>query len=271
MEMNVYDYSEELEFISKIAKDSSLIYMNADRSEYSLKNNAVGVFDIVTNSDVSTENHIINEIKKQYPNDLFICEEKTNDDLTNERTWIIDPIDGTVNYCRGIPLFGTQLALLVNKIPVLALIYLPSNDELYTATEKNGARLNGVLLKITDERPINECIISLSDFSRKCQYFRDMQAKLILNMYDCVARLKIFGASCCDFGMLASGKIDIHIRFVNNVWDYIPGLYISKKAGAYVDEELLKNEKFLLIGSSKKICNDFRLNVIKNLFEVQHE
>jgi len=256
-----------LDFVTRLVRRYSTKFVNNDDcTSCVIKKNDVGVYDIVTSCDVEIEKMLIQDISKRYPRDKFYCEEQSNNELTDERTWVIDPIDGTVNFSRGIPLFGTQLALLVNKNPVLAVIYLPSTDEMYSAAESQGARLNGLKIGSYPSRKLKECIISLSDFSRKQHYYRDMQAKIMMNMYDEVARFKILGASCCDFAMLASGKIDMHMRFINNLWDYMPGLYISTKAGACYDEELLEKNKFLLMAYSKETCKEFREKVLKDLF-----
>ena len=265
--MIIENYSDDLEFVTKAIRRCTTRYVhNDDCTKCVSKSNAVGVYDIVTSCDEEVEKMLVQEIAKKYPEDRFYCEEQSNKEITDERTWVIDPIDGTVNFSRGIPMFGTQLALLINKNPVLAVIYLPAFDEMYTATESDKARLNGGRIGPYEKRKLKECIISMSDFSRKSHYYRDMQAEIMTRMYNEVARFKILGASCCDFAMLASGKIDMHMRFVNNLWDYVPGLYISTMAGACYDEELLRKHKFLLMAYSKDTCEEFRKTVLKDIF-----
>ena len=95
-----------------------------------------GVQDIVTNQDFEMERAIKAYLRMHYPQDTFIGEEENQWHLTNERTWVCDPIDGTLNYTNGHPFYGVQLALLENKEPLLSLIYLPQLDELYRSEER---------------------------------------------------------------------------------------------------------------------------------------
>lgn len=248
---------DQLEFITSVLRKSSELYLKKSDS-FEVKENDVGSYDIVTDVDVNIENYIISEIENRFPGDRIICEEKNNDTLTDERTWVLDPIDGTMNFHRGIPIYGIQTALLIDKQPVLSAIYIPSEDTVYSAAEGIGAFANGEILN--PERStgsLKESIISLCDFSRKNRAYRDALSDMISLMYDKVARIKMMGAACYDFVMIASGKTDLHIRFVNNIWDFMPGLFLAKTAGAYVDWDLLEKTGFLIVASSEKICSEF--------------
>lgn len=126
----------------------------------------------------------------------------------------------------------------------------------------NGAEIHGPA-----DRPLNQSMISLGDFSRRNQAYRDAQARFIDAMYDVVARIKIFGASCYDFAMLAAGSIDMHMRFVNNVWDYIPGLYLCERAGLQYDHALMEDKRLLIMSSDLSKCQRFYELVARDVLE----
>ena len=256
-------YSDELSFAADIVRTCARDYVRSKEVRVNDKGNDMDVHDVVTDLDISTEKRIRDEIRRRYPGDSFIGEETAEDGSLGKRSWILDPIDGTLNFVRGIPLFGTQLALLVGERPVMSVIYLPVYDMLFTATEE-GAFLNGKPVHVADGLPLKECIVAMCDFSRKDHRFREVQYSLIGGMYDKVARMKMFGAACCDFAYLACGKADIHFRYMNHIWDFLPGLYLCEKAGAYIDPEL-KEKGFLLMAATEQEAHEFRREVIGDI------
>ena len=248
---------EQLEFITKTIRTSAQLYLKESDS-VETKENDVGSYDIVTDVDVIIEDYIISEISRKYPNDRIICEERNNDVLTDERTWVLDPIDGTINFHRGIPAYGIQAALLIDKEPVLSVIYIPSEDSVFSAVKGLGAFVNDKPLQPKRVAgSLKESIISLCDFSRKNSAYRDALSDMISLMYNKVARIKMVGAACYDFVMVSTGRVDLHIRFVNNIWDFIPGLFLAEMSGAYIDRKLLDRTGFLIVASNEDICKEF--------------
>ena len=109
-----------------------------------------GPSDFVTNSDIKTEKIIIDELKKAKPNYSILSEEKgieNNKDKNN--TWIIDPIDGTINYLHGIPHFAISIALKSYDQIIAGLIYDPIKDEMFYAEKNNGAYFNNQRIKVS--------------------------------------------------------------------------------------------------------------------------
>ena len=95
--------------------------------------------------------------------------------------------------------------------------------------------------------------MSTGDFSRRSQTFRDAQAVIFHDCYSDIARFKVFGAACTDFSYLACGRTDIHIRFLNRMWDFMPGLHIAEKAGAVYDKGLQEEHGILVMCSSQEV------------------
>lgn len=218
------------------------------------KRTATGVYDAVTDVDLRAEEVILGRIRREFPSDVIISEESSPDARLSGRTWAVDPIDGTVNMSRGIPVFGSQGVFMEDGVPKASAICLPMYDEMYVASE-DGAFLNGSPIRTADPRPLKECILTTGDFSRRSEDYRLMQARLMSDCRDVVARFKMLGAACVDFAWLASGRTDIHVRFVNRIWDFMPGLYLAEKAGAVYDRALLEDTGVLILCSSQEVLD----------------
>lgn len=258
-------FGKELEVATAAVRRAADRYVADGNRESEEKENSVGSYDIVTYSDVEAQESIVSDIRSAFPDDRFYCEESDGNTLTDARTWVIDPIDGTLSYERGMPIYGTQLALFIGKAPVLSVIYVPVLGEMYTATVASGARLNGRKLGGTPDRDLKKCVVSTGDFSRKKQEWRDKHYELIGAMRDELARIRMLGAACCDFAFFAAGRIDIHIRFVNKLWDFMPGLFLARVAGACVDENLLREKSFLLLTQTEEEAEQFRERVLSKM------
>ena len=244
----------ELDVIVGALRDASRIVMGGDRSAES-KETVVGTYDVVTGSDVKAEELIISRIRELFPDDTVISEETNPDAVITGRTWAIDPIDGTMNYTRGIPLFGMQAVFMEDGVPKASAIYLPVQDEMFTASSE-GAFLNGEPIHVSDPRPLKKCILSAGDFSRKSETFRRAQAVLLGECYDDIARFKVMGAACIDFAYLACGRTDLHVRFVNRIWDFMPGMYLAEKAGAVYDKGIFDRDRILIMCSSQEVLDE---------------
>ena len=244
----------ELEVMRDAVLEASGIVMGGDRSAES-KETAVGTYDVVTGSDVLAEECIIGRIRAAFPMDTVISEETNPDAANSGRAWAIDPIDGTMNYTRGIPLFGIQAVFMEDGVPRASVIYLPAYRELFEASDE-GAFLNGRPIHTAEPRPLRKCIMSTGDFSRRSQVFREAQAVIFHDCYDDIARFKVLGAACTDFAYLACGRTDLHIRFVNRIWDFMPGLFLAVTAGAVYDKELYEKHRILVLCSSQDVLDE---------------
>ena len=256
-------YSKELEVATKAIKDASKEYI-FKKSEVKIKDNEAGAYDVVSENDVLIENFIKKRISEAFPDDSFLCEE-SGEEIKSDRVWVIDPIDGTVNYTHNIPLYGIQLALMIKDEGVMAAIYLPEFDEMYTAEKGCGAFLNGKKLNVKNDVSMHDTIVSTSDYSRGSAKYRAGQLKFMELLHDKVARFKMFGSASCDFAYFASGRTDCHIRFVRKLWDFLPGLLISIEAGGVYDHELYDRHRLLIMCSSEKALSEIS-SVLRTMF-----
>lgn len=203
-----------------------------------------GKHDIVTAKDIAMENYIVSKILEKFPEHKIIGEESHNEDLTNEYTWILDPIDGTLNFTVNNPFYGVQVCLLKNKEELLSAIYLPAIDEFYLAIKNKGLFVNGARVELDKNIQIENAVISFGDFSKSNPKSRKIQLKLIEELQDKVNKIRIQGSSSIDFSFVASGKTQAHIMFSKRLWEISPGILLAQEAGALVEVISVDNTYF---------------------------
>ena len=153
--------SANLNIMIKASEKASKILIRDFGEIENLQVSKKGPRDFVTNSDIKVEKIIFEELKKARPNYSFISEEKgleNNKDESN--TWIIDPIDGTINFLHGIPHFAISIALKTNSEIVSGLIYDPIKDEMFFAEKNNGAFFNNHRIRVSKKNNINDCLFA---------------------------------------------------------------------------------------------------------------
>ena len=120
-----------------------------------------GPTDFVSNADIKAEKIIIEELKKAKPNYSILSEENGYDEQKDKKnTWVIDPIDGTINFLHGIPHFAISIALKSNDEIISGLIFDPIKNEMFYAEKNNGAFLNNHRIKVSKKNQINDCLFA---------------------------------------------------------------------------------------------------------------
>ena len=226
------DYMLLIEPVTQIVHEAaSTILLSSDYQVHDK-----GPQDLVTDLDFAMERAIKAALLEMYPGDAFIGEEENHDELGAGRTWVCDPIDGTVNFTQGIPYYGIQLALLVDRAPVFSLIHLPVLGETYVAVKGQGAFLNGVRLQSDPAMTLPQALVTFGDFSKSNPSSRGFQLKAMGVILSTALRVRIQGASSVDFAFVAAGRNSCHILFTKNIWELAPGLLMTKEAGCLTGE-----------------------------------
>ena len=208
-----------------------------------------GPTDFVTNSDLKAEKIILEELIKARPNYSIISEEngiKNNKDKNN--TWIIDPIDGTVNFLHGIPHFAISIALKSKNEIVSGLIFDPIKNEMFFAEKNNGAFFNNHRIKVSKKNQINNCLF--------------VTGGKIKNEPDLPFRKS--GCAALDMAYVAAGRYDGYFQHDLNLWDIAAGIILIKEAGGLLNEIDLSVNKNLKIIASTPDINSKLLKKIDN-------
>tara|TARA_S200000501_G_scaffold376704_1_gene432511 strand:+ start:454 stop:1194 length:741 start_codon:yes stop_codon:yes gene_type:complete len=207
-----------------------------------------GPRDFVTNSDLKAEKIIIEELKKARPNFSLISEEsgeENNKDIKN--TWIIDPIDGTVNFLHGIPHFAISIALKSNNDIICGLIYDPIKDEMFYAEKDNGAFCNNHRIRVSNKNNINDCLFATNN-----------KNKNNINLPN-----RKLGCAALDMAYVASGRLDGYFQDNLNLWDIAAGIVLIKEAGGIINDINLKETNNIkVIASSISIRAKFEENLV---------
>ena len=199
-----------------------------------------GPTDFVTNSDIKVEKIIIEELKKARPGYSFITEENgkiKNKDQNN--IWIIDPIDGTINFLHGIPHFAISVALQSNNEIVSGIVYDPIKNEMFFAEKNNGAFFNNHRVRVSKKNKINECLFASGGKLTK-------EINLPLRKSGCAA---------LDMAYVASGRYDGYFQDNLKLWDIAAGIIIIKEAGGIINDIDLNNTKNIKVITSSPNIN----------------
>ena len=206
-----------------------------------------GPADFVTNADLKAEKIILDELKNARPHYSIISEESgiaNNKDKNN--TWIIDPIDGTVNFLHGVPHFAISVALKSNDEIISGLIFDPIKNEMFYAEKNEGAFFNNHRIRVSKKNKINDCLF--------------VTGGKIDNEPDLPYRKS--GCAALDMAYVAAGRYDGYFQNNLNLWDIAAGIILIQEAGGILNEiNLSINKNIKIIASS----SDIRPKLIEKL------
>ena len=223
-------YTNELNFITGKIKEAYSRFAASGPKDIRSKS----AFDLVTEVDVNIERFLTERILSAFPGDKIHAEELSSSQEITGRTWVIDPIDGTCNFAHGIPTYGIQCCLFDEGEPKMAVIYLPCQEELYTAMEGEGCFLNGEKVTVDKTVTADTAVISVGDFTHKSDRLAALQYKAVGYLYPRVSKLRMYGAASVDYAWFVSGRLAATVFTTRNLWDIAPGILMSREAGAIV-------------------------------------
>jgi len=206
-----------------------------------------GVFDFATQMDHESEKLIVSEILAARPDDGLIGEEGANRESKSGVTWVIDPIDGTVNYLYDIPGWCISIAAKDRDGGLAGVVYSPATQSLWKAHRGGGAFLNGNPIKCNDPVALNRALVG-SGFAYDLEK-RKIQAALIARLLPEIRDLRRLGACAVDICHVASGSLDAYFEAGVNEWDYAAAGLIATEAGAMIsiDKGIWNGEKNMVI------------------------
>ena len=224
--------------------------------------------NIVTSSDLMSQDFLISKLKELIPNCGFYCEENDLKDLSKEYVWIIDPIDGTTNYSRGINDCAISVGLIHNGISVLGVVSNIYINEVFSATINLGARLNGKPINVSN-RPFSNGLLCTAMSVYKKEYAQ-VCSDIIFEAYLKCNDFRRFGSAALELCYLACGRCDLYFEIRVFPWDYAGAYLILKEAGGllkgYDKKELKFDIATPLIGANSienlNILNDI---VVKHI------
>ncbi|WP_158881967.1 inositol monophosphatase family protein [Rhodanobacter sp. L36] len=185
--------------------------------------------DFVSEVDKLAEAEIIKELRRAYPDHAILAEE-SGATGKGPLTWVIDPLDGTHNYLRGIPHFSVSIALLEKGVPIHAVVFDPLRDELYTASKGDGAYINDRRMRVTKRENLGGAMIATGFPFRQREHLGaqlDM-TRAILGQAEDIRRS---GSAALDLAYVAAGRYDGYFEIGLKPWDMAAGVLLVHEAG----------------------------------------
>jgi myo-inositol-1(or 4)-monophosphatase len=187
-----------------------------------------GVRDIVTEVDLASEALIRSALAERFPDDAFYGEESGRDAATAHRTWVCDPIDGTVNYANGIPFFCVSLALVVDGHPVVGVIYDPMRRETFAATADGPATVDGRPVVVSRKERLVDLVMGLAVGGR-APALRTRRVRRAIRIP------RQMGSAALALAYVANGRFDAYGQTVGlSSWDVAAAGLIAERAGATI-------------------------------------
>lgn len=205
------------------------------------------ILDLVTSVDKASEEAIINTILRAYPKHNIKAEESGEQINNSEITWLIDPLDGTLNFAHGLPFFSVSIAVLNADNIEHAVVYNPISDELFVASKGSGAQLNNKKIRCSLNNKLHEALLAI-DTGLLCQLHQNDNIKKSLPIGTTGIINRDMGSAALQLAFVASGRLDGYCDFNLKPWDIAAGALLVRESGGYVTDFNGKSE-FLVNGS----------------------
>ncbi len=221
-----------LAYIERLARQAGQILRAGYQQEHQV--DYKGVIDLVTEIDRQSEDYLLGEIRKDFPNHHILSEESggTHGDT---HQWYIDPLDGTVNYAHNIPIFSVSIAYASHGTLKLAAVYDPMRDEMFTAERGKGAHLNGRPLRVSGALELQKSLL-VTGFPYDAWNSKFDNFDNFVKFAKLSQGVRRLGSAAIDLAYVAAGRFDGFWELALKPWDVAAGGLICEEAGARVTD-----------------------------------
>jgi len=219
--------------------------------------------DIKLQMDIDCQRLIESRIVGAFPDHSIVGEEESHGDAKGEYRWVVDPLDGTVNYTYAIPHFCVSVALQ-RRVPqarpalggyesVVGVIYDPMRDELFCAEKGGGAFLNGKRMVVSQRARMSEAILSVG-FAKTEETINE-GLHYYKSLVKAARKIRTMGSAALDLAYVAAGRMEMYLEFKVRLWDIAAGILLVEEAGGLVEIEPAGNlpHMFETMGCNGKI------------------
>lgn len=189
--------------------------------------------DIVTEADREAEKVVLDVIRREFPEDGVVAEETSPKPIRGGRVWLVDPLDGTVNFAHGIPIFAVSVGFVEGGVPKVGVVHAPRLGETFAAAAGEGATLNGERLAVSRRDDLRHCLL--------CTGFAYQRNQVKENNLDNFARMALhargvrrLGSAALDLAFVAAGRYDGYWELWLSPWDVAAGIVLVREAGGLV-------------------------------------
>ena len=194
-----------------------------------------GVIDLVTEVDHVSEDFLLGEIRRRWPDSTILSEESGLTPGSTQHTWYVDPLDGTVNYAHGIPLFSVSIAYADAGRVKLGAVYDPMRDEMFSAERGAGARLNGQPIRVSEVTELQKSLL-VTGFPYDAWDTERDNFDNFVRLSKLTQGVRRLGSAAIDAAWVGAGRFDGFWEISLNAWDIAAGGLIAEEAGARVTD-----------------------------------
>lgn len=193
--------------------------------------------DLVTEADVGSERLLVRRLREAFPDHAIEAEEEVRDggDEGRGARWFLDPLDGTINFVHGLPLFAVSLGLLVDGVPEVGVVHLPRLGETFTAARGGGAYLNGEPIRVSAATQLSECILATGFPYRRGELEHDNLANFNA-LFHKLRGVRRMGSAAIDLAYTAAGRFDGYWELHLAPHDVAAGALLVREAGGVVTD-----------------------------------
>jgi len=212
--------------------------------------NAVAAHDIKLEIDIQAQELVSKLLIEEFPTHAVYGEEGILGDQSSDHQWIVDPLDGTVNYFYGIPHFCISIALRLRNEIIVGVIYDPIREEMWAAQKGEISKLNGTAIHVSDRAELAEAVISIG--LAKTGETINTNFPLLQQMIHHVRKCRVLGSAALDMAYVACGRLDAYIETGISLWDVAAGWLLVENAGGSVDLRPRENmkDKYSIVASN---------------------
>jgi myo-inositol-1(or 4)-monophosphatase len=224
-----------LELAVSLARDAGALLLErfAGGRERALASKSTPT-DLVSEADLASERLIRERLAVARPADSFLGEEGGGQDGSSGLTWIVDPLDGTVNFLFSIPQWCVSIAVADDRGSLVGAIFDPCRDELFRATREEPPTLNGAPIAASERTDLASAMLA-TGFAYDARV-RAAQAEVFARLVPCVRDIRRFGSAALDLAWTAAGRYDAYFERTVKPWDIAAGTLICERAGLTVRE-----------------------------------
>jgi myo-inositol-1(or 4)-monophosphatase len=215
-----------------------------------LRVNSAEAHDIKLEIDVRTQELITDMLLKAFPEHALYGEEGIVGDQTAEYQWVVDPLDGTVNYFYGIPHFCTSIALRFHQEVIVGVIYDPIREEMWSAQKGTAPTLNGNAFRVSERAVLAEAVLSIG--MSKTGATISAGIPLLQDMIHRARKCRLMGSAALDMAYVSCGRFDAYIEQGVSLWDIAAGYLLVETAGGRVEMKARTDapDKYSVIASN---------------------
>ena len=220
----------------RAARSAGKVIMRATEQLDKVQAEQKGTNDLVTNVDRDAEQAILEVLAKAFPEHGFICEESgTLGNADSDHQWIIDPLDGTTNFVKGIPHFSVSIACQIKGKTEHAVVFDPVRGEVFSASRGQGAQLDSYRTRVGKSRDLKGTVLA-TGFPFKSKHHKESYLAMFSDMFEETADMRRAGSAALDLAYVAAGRVDGFWEIGLKPWDTAAGELLVKEAGGLVTD-----------------------------------